>query len=156
MYMCRWPNGDLSFVSARNREEAIIQLDEWDNAELAEMRRVENFMVDFRLTDEGELALQSFGEHSLDDIWDHAYPVLAQTKREVDEQPARSANRAIRSAVETERHRLVNKKSVKPAGTELGRSLQAQTGAPAALVNKQVKRIMAEVLEKAPTSGRKQ
>ena len=36
--MCRWPNGDVSFVSTRNKEDAVIMLDEWDNAELAELR----------------------------------------------------------------------------------------------------------------------
>ena len=61
VFMCRWPNGDLSFVSARNREDAIITLDELDNAEIAELRQVRDFMVDFRLTDRGDLELQSFG-----------------------------------------------------------------------------------------------
>jgi hypothetical protein len=62
--MCRWPNGDLSFVSARNKEDAIIMLDEWDNAETAEVRQIQNFMVDFRITDNGELEFQAFGERS--------------------------------------------------------------------------------------------
>src|SRR5689334_712590 len=44
MFMCRWPNGDLSFVHAPSKEEAIIALDEWDNAELAEITRVSDFM----------------------------------------------------------------------------------------------------------------
>ena len=60
--MCRWPNGDLSFVCARTKEDAIVMLDEWDNAELAELRQIRDFMVDFRLTDDGELELQAFGE----------------------------------------------------------------------------------------------
>ena len=67
--MCRWPNGDLSFVSARNREDAIIALDELDNAEVAELRQVRDFMVDFRLTDSGDLELQSFEESCQEDIW---------------------------------------------------------------------------------------
>ena len=78
--MCRWPNGDLSFVSAEKEEDAIVMLDEWDNAEVAELTQVQNFMVDLRLTDGGELELQAFGEQSQDDIWDRAYPVLAQAK----------------------------------------------------------------------------
>jgi hypothetical protein len=78
--MCRWPNGDVSFVSARNKEDAVIMLDEWDNAELAELRQIRDFMVDFRLTDDGELDFHAFGERVLDDIWELAYPVLAQTR----------------------------------------------------------------------------
>ena len=60
MFMCRWPNGDLSFVSARTKQDAIVMLDEWDNAELAELRRVPDFMVDFRLNDDGELEFQTW------------------------------------------------------------------------------------------------
>jgi hypothetical protein len=60
--MCRWPNGDVSFLSARNREDAIIALDELDNADLAELRQVRDFMVDFPLADSGALELQAFGE----------------------------------------------------------------------------------------------
>jgi len=88
--MCRWPDGDLSFVSARNKQDAIITLDEWDNAELAELRRVRG------------------------------------------------------------------KKKAKLADTELGKSLQGQMGAPAALVNRYVKQVATEMLKKSPASGRKQ
>ena len=79
-FMCRWPNGDLSFVSARNKEDAIIMLDEWGNAELAELRQTQDFMVDFRLTDDGDLDFHAFGERVLDDIWERAYPVIAQAR----------------------------------------------------------------------------
>jgi hypothetical protein len=75
MFMCRWPNGDLSFVSAPTKEDAIIMLDEWDNAELAELSCIRDFMVDFKLNDDGELELQAFGESLLDGIWKKAYPV---------------------------------------------------------------------------------
>jgi hypothetical protein len=80
--MCRWPNGDLSFVSARNKEEAVISLDEWDNAEMAELKQIQEFMVDFKLTDDGELALSEFGERSQSDILERAYPVLSQSRRD--------------------------------------------------------------------------
>ena len=30
MFMCRWMNGDVSFVSARTKEDAIVMLDECD------------------------------------------------------------------------------------------------------------------------------
>jgi len=53
--MCRWPIGDLSFVHAASKEDAIIALDEWDNAELPGTTRVSGFMVDFRLNAEGEI-----------------------------------------------------------------------------------------------------
>jgi len=158
--MCRWPNGDLSFVCARNKEDAIIMLDEWDNAELAELRQIQNFMVDFRLTDDGELELQAFGERSLDDIWDRAYPLLSQTRLDALSNSAGdltfSGKEMIRKAVQAEKQRLTGKKKRKLADTELGKSVQNQMGAPAALVNRYVKQVATEVLKKSPTSGRKQ
>ena len=31
MFMCRWMNGDVSFVSGRTKEHAIVMLDEWSD-----------------------------------------------------------------------------------------------------------------------------
>ena len=160
MFMCRWPNGDVSFVSARNKEDAVILLDEWDNADVAELRQIQNFMVDFRLTDDGELELQAFGERSLDHIWGRAYPVLAKAKQKAlaagDGEPTDAGKEMIRKAVQAERERLAGKKDRKAADTEMGRSLQKQMDAPAALANRYVKQVAAEPLKKVPTSGRKQ
>lgn len=117
-------------------------------------------MVDFRLTDEGELELQAFGEHSLDDVWDRAYPVLSQTKLNA---PVNSAgeltsagNETIRKAAQAEKQRLTGAKKRKLADTELGKSVQSQMGASAAFVNRYVKHVATEVLKKSPASGRKQ
>jgi hypothetical protein len=92
--MCRWPNGDLSFVSARNREDAIIALDELDNAELAKLRQVRDFMVDVGLTESGDLEFQGFGETCQEDIWNRAYPVLAKTMAEAPRSGAGEATSA--------------------------------------------------------------
>jgi hypothetical protein len=158
--MCRWPNGDLSFVSARNKAGAIIMLDEWDNAELAELRQIQDFMVDFRLTGDGELELQAFGESFLDDICERAYPILSQTRRNAPTNSAGeltpSGKEMIRKGVQAEKQRLGGKKKRKLADTELGKSLQGQMGAPAALVNRYVKQVATEILKKSPASGRKQ
>jgi hypothetical protein len=157
--MCRWPNGDLSFVSATNKEDAIVMLDEWDNAELAELGQIQNFMVDFGLTDDGELELQAFGERALEDIWERAYPVLSQTRleaaRDGADEPTPSGKEKIREAVRAERQRLDGKRKRKLANTELGKSLQNQLGAPAILVNRYVKQAATEMLKKTPTIRRK-
>lgn len=160
MYMCRWPNGDLSFVSAPNKEEAIIMLDEWDNAEMAEISRVNDFMVDFRLSNKGELELKGFGESLERTIWERAFPLLDEARGEAfklmgDEHKA-ERDQLIRKVVKEERTRLFDKKKHKDANTELGKSIQAQMGAPAALVNRYVKQGATEVLAKIPTTGRKQ
>ena len=47
--MCRWMNSDISFLSGRTKEDAIVMLDERDNAEGAEISQIRDFMVDFRL-----------------------------------------------------------------------------------------------------------
>src|SRR3954463_1227558 len=78
MFMCRWMNGDVSFVSARTKEDAIVMLDEWDDAEGAEIIQIRDFMVDFRLNDEGDLELAEFAESCRDTILEKAYPRLRE------------------------------------------------------------------------------
>ena len=78
MFMCRWMNGDVSFVSARTKEDAMVMLDEWADAEGAEISQIRDFMVDFRLNDEGELELKEFGESCRDSILEKAYPRLLE------------------------------------------------------------------------------
>ena len=129
-------------------------LDEWDNADLAELMQIRNFMVDFRLTDRGELELQEFGEGVLDEIWERAYPVLSQARLDAELTP--SGEEMIRSAVKAEKQRLSGKKKRKLADTELGKTLQGQMGAPAALANRYVRQAATEMLKKSPGSGRKQ
>jgi hypothetical protein len=157
--MCRWPNGDVSFVSARNREDAIIALDEC-NAELAELRQFRDFMVYFRLAESGELELQGFGESCQEQIWDRAYPVLASAMAEAQKgaagEPTSAGKKSIRAAVHIEKERLIGKKASKLAETELGKSVQNQLGAPAALIDRRVNEVASEVLKRAPNSARKQ
>ena len=63
VYVCRWPNvRDCSVVQARSKQAAIIKLDQCQ--------------IHFRLTDEGQLELQSFGEETESGIWEFCYPVL--------------------------------------------------------------------------------
>ena len=66
LFVCRWPNGDFSIVSAQDREDAVIQLDEWGNAEQARLWPMETCMIDFRLNDSGEIELNDpgFGEEA--------------------------------------------------------------------------------------------
>jgi len=157
--MCRWPNGDVAFVSASNKEDAVVMLDELGNAELAELRQIRDFMVDFRLTDDGELDFHAFGESVLDDIWERAYPLLAQTRLTAATDDAGELTLAgqetIREAVRAERQRLHGKRKRRLVDTELGKSIQSQLDAPAVLVNRYVKQAASEVLKKTPTGGRK-
>ena len=72
MFMCRWMNGDVSFVSARTKEDAMVMLDESDDGEGAEISQIRDFTVDFRLNDEGDLELAEFGESCRDAILEKA------------------------------------------------------------------------------------
>jgi hypothetical protein len=85
LYICRWQNGNVSAVSARSREDAIVLLDEIGSAEACELFPIENFMVHFRLKDKADniegaspLELEGFGGDTLDVLYDHVYPVYAK------------------------------------------------------------------------------
>jgi len=75
-YLCRWPNGDFSLVTANTRREALVQLDEWDVAHPSQLFPLESCMVDFRLNDLGEIELKQFAEETEDLIWETSYPEL--------------------------------------------------------------------------------
>ena len=59
-----------------SKEAAIIKLDEMDNAEGCPLIKLDECQVHFRLTDDGQLELQSFGEETESEIWNFCYPVL--------------------------------------------------------------------------------
>jgi hypothetical protein len=73
-YLCRWPNGDFSIVNARTKAEAIEMLDEWGNAEQAFLSRMADCMLDFRLSDDGEIELLNISESTHDEIMETCYP----------------------------------------------------------------------------------
>jgi len=159
VFMCRWPNGDISFVCARNKEDAIVALDEFDNAELASLCRLDSFMLDFRLADDGELVLRGFGEECHNEIMDRGYPVLAKAldgaPRTVGGELTAKGKRLVSIAVEAEKKRPMRSKP-KAADTELGKFLQEQLGASSTLVNRRMEDVASRVLERLPSSGRKQ
>jgi hypothetical protein len=68
----------LSFVSARIKEDAIVTLDERDNAEGAEITQIRDFIVDLRLNDEGDPELAEFSESCRNIIPKNAYPRLPE------------------------------------------------------------------------------
>lgn len=45
VYLCRLPNGDVSIVGACNKSDAIVVLDEFDNAEHAEISRLNELLA---------------------------------------------------------------------------------------------------------------
>jgi hypothetical protein len=139
VYICRWPNGDFSVVSAANKERAIELLDEVGNAEGSPISVIKDFMIHFELNDSGELEFESYGEATEGKIMEWAYPLLDDAWAEVTKGSLGEDERAnvIRQAVAAERERVVHK--AKEPETELGKSIKGLTDAPAGTINTIVK-----------------
>ncbi len=135
LYLCRWPNGEFSFVKADDRKNALVQLDEWVGAEPAWLIPVETCMLDFKLTDGGEIELAEFGEETEEFIWEECYPELSEVlgsedaSKHLSKKRKEQAAERIRQAVEHERTRLWHAQIPgRPARTALGRELQKRLG----------------------------
>ena len=160
LYLCRWPNGDVSVVMARNKTDAIIQLDEFDNAEYSEISRLNEFLVDFALNDEGRLELAGIGEGTEITIMNTAFPDLEATLMSDELTDMNPDNpeyqRKVLEAVEWERKRLWDRrkmKKVREPKTELGKRLQKSMGASTAMVDRWVDEMAEEILEETDEKG---
>jgi hypothetical protein len=131
VYLCRWPNGDFSIVTASTRREALVQLDEWAGAHPSFLVPLETCVIDFQLNDRGEIKLNEFGEVTERIVWEQCYPeldrILSSPKLALSgiRQHDRDARNQIRLAVRHERTRLwKNQPEPPPSKTEAGRRLQ--------------------------------
>jgi hypothetical protein len=109
IYMCRWENGDISFVSATSKNDAILALDEVGAATAEMLCAVNQFMVHLTLDDHGELELESLGEDTEHFISEVAYPILNKFQVEMisaDVEGTDAAQKLIAEAVMQERMRL--------------------------------------------------
>lgn len=155
LYLCRWPNGDCSVVWARTKEDAIVELDQVGNAEGCPITQIREFQVHFRLTDDGKLEVESFGEGTQELLFTVGYPLLDQTLDEIDternvNQEAFSLEQQARvlAAVEQERQRVrVDSKKIETPGTEMGQDIKRQTGMATPLVNRIVRRTARQILK---------
>ena len=151
MFLCRWPNGEFSIVSATSKDHAIELLDEWANAESAKIMRMPDCMFDFRLNDRGEIDLAGIGEATEEFVREECYPELEHAldtaeRNDCDFTPAGLEH--IRAAVEHERKRLYKDTTKpKPDETELGRELQREMDMASATANRHVRRRGREILE---------
>lgn len=82
-FCVRWPNGDFSIVDARSKEAAAVMLDEWGPVEPRDIHRLPGMMVDFRLTEDGDLELVEFSELTMEKL-QHYYPLVDQVFKEFD------------------------------------------------------------------------
>ena len=152
-YLCRWPNGDVTLLNARNRDDAVILLDEFDDADLAELYRLDSLMVDLRLSDDGQFKLCALGESTRAEIIQTAFPELAATLASDDliglDFEGEEYRAKVRHAVNNERKRKLSQTHgrAREPSTELGKRLQQQTGASTTLVDHWVDSFAREVLE---------
>lgn len=108
-YLCRWPNGDCSFVAAKNRTEACWLLDEEGSAEEDDLIELASpFAIHFILEDDGVLSgLASVDDASQGTI-EALYPALEALEDHcMDVEKADGEIMpAVREAVGNERNRL--------------------------------------------------
>ena len=105
LYLCRWPNGDFSFVSAKNKEVATALLDEVDDAFGSTFRIVKDFMIHFHLGDDGMFQFEGFGEKTAEIVW-RQYRRLDEAF-EQEGLSSRKRKKLIRQAVKSERQRAL-------------------------------------------------
>jgi hypothetical protein len=152
LYLCRWENGDFSVVQAGNKEKAIEMLDEEANAEGMPLYRIADFMVHFRLTDEGTVEFEGFGEEFGAHVRERVHPALGELGVSPYDAAPEDRDR-IRMAVQTERTRLQAAPTPEP-GTEIGKRIKAETDLPTSIINRHVQIEARRILRKSKPKGK--
>ena len=140
VYLCRWTNGDCSFIFAGSKGEAIEILDEIGNAEGCPLTPIHDFMVHFRFSRDGILEFEEFGEITEDVLVETAYPILSDALPSAprDEQTGAltpEGMEIVKAAVGNERER-VKANNVAEPDTELGWEIKRNADAPTRLVDR--------------------
>ena len=151
-YLCRWPNGDFSIVSAPTKRHAILELDEWAGAHPSQVYPLDSFKADFGLTDEGDIVLHEFGEETRNFIWDTCYPELREvlssdnvTDDSGDFKPG--GHERVAEAVQQERKRLWDNQPADTPKTELGKRIAREMGTSATVADHYVEQTAKHILE---------
>ena len=157
-FLCRWPNGDCSVVTALTMRDAIVQLDEFGAAEPHMLHPIERSLLDFGLTESGDLQLTETGEETREIIYDACYPLLSEmlgSKRldalhsnSASEQEKQAARKLLQATVETEKQRLWDAEGPRgTAKTELGKQFQRRMGASSVVADHYADQIAENILE---------
>lgn len=157
VFMCRWPNGDFSFVSAANKQEAVETLDEIDNAEGCPLSVVRDFMVHFHLDDDGSFEHEGFGAATENTVWKD-YPILDETFDRIFQEAkgsslTREDMQVIGEAVGKERERVKAKKMKQPA-THLGQEIKKVMDVPTSMIERELKKKAMEKLKEFKPKGK--
>jgi len=91
VYLCRWPNGDVSLAAGESEIEVADVLDEADNPDAAELMRLDHaiavhFKLGARPGQEGTLPLrfEDISEQLESSIYERAYPVYNEVRTKPD------------------------------------------------------------------------
>jgi len=84
--LCRWPNGDLTFVSAPDRNEAIITLDQIGEATEAQLFEANNLFANFTLTDKGHFEFENFSESFDSEVMEKCYPLILRARMDDEDE----------------------------------------------------------------------
>lgn len=157
VFMCRWPNGDFSFVSAANQQKAVKTLEEIDNVDGCIFSVVEDFRVHFRLEEDGTFELERFGEMTEEVIWKE-YPILDKTLVQVFEKVqgdrlTRQHMQVIGKAVSQERER-VKPQEVQQPDTLLGQQGDKLMDAPTSIIDRAIEKSAIEKLKEFKPKGK--
>ena len=152
-WLCRWRKGDVTLLNASDEADACVLLDEFDNADQAELHEIGSLMVDLRLNDRGDLELRDLGEQTELEATDLAFPELMEEIHSsglLELDPESEEYRAkVRPLVEIERTRGFRqppKKSKEPAA-QVGRAIQQVIQAATATVDRWVEVAAEKILE---------
>ena len=152
VYLCRWPNGDFSVVTADSKRDAIIALDEWAGAHPSQLHPIDRFMADFRLSDDGEIDLTQLSGETHEVVWDTCYSALrdllaSDEATDIEGGDKSGVRERVRKAVERERTRLWDDQPVDEPATEIGRRIAEQMGTSAVVADYYVQGVAKQILE---------
>jgi len=157
VFLCRWPDGTCSIVEAKNKTDANIKLDEFGNADHADLYRMKEFLMDLKLTDDGALEINhdegtsGFGDDTINQIMEKAYSHLNSVSFSDEAENLSEGDpkykRLVREAVKDERERLWGrKKNLPEPKTEWAKRAQKLTRSSAAHVDRLVEQEGKKVL----------
>ena len=159
VFLSRWPDGTCSIVEAKNKTDANLKLDEFDNADHAELYRMKEFLMDLKLTDDGALEINhdegtaGFGEDTFHQIMEKAYPLLKSVPLSDEAEQLSEGDpkyrQLVREAVKDERERLWGRKKDLPEPkTEWAKDVQRSMRSSAAYADRLVEQEGEKVLKK--------
>jgi hypothetical protein len=76
LYVLRLRDGNCIIVNAPDEEKAREKARPLAASEVATARKLESFVAQFALTDEGELAATLLDKKTISDLHEHEYPLL--------------------------------------------------------------------------------